>query len=208
MTITIKLNAANARFLLRAVLPAASKDVTRESLCGIHLTVRDGFIVATATDGHRLHRASVQWVPFEVEGGELPPTGALLIPRAGAEAALKAVPAPKRGQAPALATFTAEGFATDSASVRWVGLDASAFPDADRVIATTVYGDKHKPTPTLGVSPRYLVDAAEACALLDPTIAMVWHQPPTAFDPVRIEATGYPHAEKATVLAVIMPVRL
>lgn len=203
---TIKLNTINARFLLRAVLPAASKDTTRESLCGIHLTVRDGFVVATATDGHRLHRVSVQWVAFEV--GELPPTGALLIPRKGAEAALKAVPAPKRGQAPALATFTAEGFATDVASVRWVGLDASAFPDADRVIAGTIYGDKHKPTPTLGVSPRYLVDAAEACALLDPTIAMVWHQPPSPLDPVRVEATGYPHGEKATVIAVIMPVRL
>jgi len=203
---TIKLNTINARFLLRAVLPAASKDTTRESLCGIHLTVRDGFVVATATDGHRLHRVSVQWVAFEV--GELPPTGALLIPLKGAEAALKAVPAPKRGQAPALATFTAAGFATDVASVRWVGLDASAFPDADRVIAGTIYGDKHKPTPTLGVSPRYLVDAAEACALLDPTIAMVWHQPPSPLDPVRVEATGYPHGEKATVIAVIMPVRL
>ncbi len=205
---TIKLSTVNARFLLRAVLPAVSKDTTHESLCGIHLTVREGFVVATATDGHRLHRASVQWVPFEVEGGEIPPTGALLIPRAGAEAALKAVPAPKRGQAPAIATFTAEGFETDSASVRWTGLDARAFPDADRVIATTVYDDKHKPTPKLGVSPRYVVDAAEACALLDPTIAMIWHQPPTAFDPIRIEAEGYPNAEKATVLAVIMPVRL
>jgi len=92
--------------------------------------------------------------------------------------------------------------------VRWVGLDASAFPDADRLIAGTIYGDKHKPTPTLGVSPRYVVDAAEACALLEPAIAMVWHQPSTALDPVRIEATGYPNAEKATVLAVIMPVRL
>jgi len=203
---TIKLNTINARFLLRAVLPAASKDTTRESLCGIHLTVRDGFVVATATDGHRLHRASVQWVPFEVEGGELPPTGALLIPRAGAEAELKAVPAPKRGQAPALATFTAEGFATDSASVRWTGLDARAFPDADRVIAGT--GNAEKPAPTLGVSPRYVAEAAEACGLLGPTIAMIWHQPPTVFDPVRIEAEGYPNAEKASVLAVVMPVRL
>jgi hypothetical protein len=203
---TIKLNTINARFLLRATLAAVSKDVTRESLCGIHLMVRDGFVVATATDGHRLHRASVQWVAFEVEGGELPPTGALLIPLKGAEAALKAVPAPKRGQAPALATFTATGFETDSASVKWTSLDARAFPDADRVIAGT--GNAEKPAPTLGVSPRYVVDAAEACALLDPTIAMIWHQPSTVFDPVRVEATGYPNAEKATVLAVIMPVRL
>ena len=201
---TIKLSTVNARFLLRATLAAASKDVTRESLCGIHLTVCDGVVVATATDGHRLHRASVQWVAFE--DGELPATGALLIPRAGAEAALKAVPAPKRGQAPALATFTATGFETDVASVKWIALDASAFPDADRLIAGT--GNAEKPAPTLGVSPRYVVDAAEACALLDPTIAMVWHQPSTVFDPVRGEATGYPHSETATVLAVIMPVRL
>jgi hypothetical protein len=201
---TIKLSTVNARFLLRAVLPAVSKDTTRESLCGIHLTVREGFIVATATDGHRLHRASVQWVAFE--DGELPPTGALLIPLKGAEAALKATPAPKRGQAPALATFTATGFETDSASVKWTGLDAHAFPDADRVIAGT--GHAEKPTPKLGVSPRYVAEAAEACGLLGPTIAMIWHQPSTVFDPVRIEAEGYPNAEKATVLAVVMPVRL
>jgi hypothetical protein len=37
---------------------------------------------------------------------------------------------------------------------------------------------------------------------------MVWHQSSSPLDPVRIEATGYPNAEKATVIAVIMPVRL
>jgi DNA polymerase III sliding clamp (beta) subunit (PCNA family) len=82
------------RFLLRAVLPAASTDSTRPSLASVQIVARDGWVEATATDGHRLHRARVQWQPVSHDAPEPPPVGTFLIARTAAEAALKALPAP------------------------------------------------------------------------------------------------------------------
>lgn len=42
-----------------AVSVAMSADLSRLSICGAHITLRPGVLVAEATDGHRLHRKTV-----------------------------------------------------------------------------------------------------------------------------------------------------
>lgn len=44
---------------LKACLPAASREMSRESLCAVRVVLRGGRLVAEATDGHRAHRYSM-----------------------------------------------------------------------------------------------------------------------------------------------------
>ena len=209
---TIKLKTTTLRALLRAVSPAASKDKTRPHLACVRVMVRDGRIVADATDGHRLHRASAPWVAFE--DGELPPTTVpVLIPQASLAAALKAVPAPARGLAPAMAVLTATGLETDAAAVRWAAVDGATFPEVERVIPAlrekAARGEREECAGGWGIAPAYLVEALEACrVVLDGGHAVV-QTPDDNLSPIRVHAKGYlDDGGEAEVICVVMPTRL
>lgn len=209
---TIKMKTTTFRALLRAVSPAASKDKTRSHLACVRVMVRDGQIIADATDGHRLHRASAPWRAFE--DSELPPpNGALFIPGASLAAALKAVPAPARGQAPALAVLTATGLETDAAAVRWAAVDGATFPDADRVIPklrdAASKGERETCAASWGVAPAYLVDALEACAVVLDRGGVIVQTPDDNLSPIRVHAKGYlDDGGEVEVICVVMPMRL
>lgn len=210
---TIKMKTTTFRALLRAVSPAASKDKTRPHLACVRVRVRDGRIIMDATDGHRLHRAAAQWVAFE--DGELPTTVPVLIPQASLAAALKAVPAPKRGQAPAIATLTATGLETDAAAVRWAPMDGASFPDVERVIPAlrdkAARGEREECAGGWGVHPAYLIDALEACrVVLDgDTDGVTVQTPEDGFSAVRVHAKGWHGMTPVEeVVCVVMPTRL
>ena len=210
---TIKLKTTTLRALLRAVAPAVSKDKTRPHLACVRVMVRDGRIVADATDGHRLHRASAPWRAFE--DGELPPpsSAALFIPGASLAAALKAVPAPARGQAPAMAVLTATGLETDAAAVRWAAVDGATFPEVDRVIPAlrdaASKGERETCAASWGVAPAYLVDALEACAVVLDRGGVIVQTPDDNLSPIRVHAKGYlDDGGEAEVICVVMPMRL
>lgn len=211
---TIKLQTTTLRALLRATALAASKDKTRPHLACVRLMVRDGRIIADATDGHRLHRASAPWRAFE--DGELAPEGtAICIPQASLAAALKAVPAPKRGQAPAMAVLTATGLETDSAAVRWVAVNRADFPHVEGVIPAlrekAQKFEQENCASGWGVAPQYLIEACEACsaALDGDRGGVIVQTPETSLDPARIHATGYVDGSVLVeVVCVVMPMRL
>lgn len=209
---TIKMKTTTFRALLRAVAPAVSKDKTRAHISCVRVMVRDGQIIADATDGHRLHRASAQWRAFE--DGELPPPAgtSLFIPGASLAAALKAVPAPARGQAPALAVLTATGLETDAAAVRWPAVDGALFPDADRVIPklrdAASKGERETCAASWGVAPAYLVDALEACAVVVDRGGVLVQTPASSLDPIRVAAADYIDGHAFSVICVVMPMRL
>jgi DNA polymerase III sliding clamp (beta) subunit (PCNA family) len=209
---TIKLKTTTLRALLRAVAPAVSKDKTRAHISCVRVMVRDGRIVADATDGHRLHRASAPWRAFE--DGELAPEGvAICIPQASLAAALKAVPAPARGQAPALAVLTATGIETDSSAVRWSAVDGADFPEVDRVIPAlreaASKGERETCAASWGVAPAYLVDALEACAVVLDRGGVIVQTPDDNLSPIRVHAKGYlDDGGEAEVVCVVMPMRL
>lgn len=210
----IKMKTPIFRALLRAVSPAAasSKDKTRPHLACVRVMVRDGRIIMDATDGHRLHRAAAQWVAFD-DADLPPPSGAaLFIPGASLAAALKAVPAPARGQAPAMATLTATGLETDAAAVRWAAVDGATFPDVERVIPAlrekAAFGEREECAGGWGVHPVYLIDALEACrAALDGVGGVTVQTPEDGFSAVRVHAKGW-HGEVEEVVCIIMPMRL
>jgi len=210
---TIKMQTTVFRALLRATALAASKDKTRPHLACVRFLVRDGRIIADATDGHRLHRASAPWRAFE--DGELAPEGtSILIPQASLAAGLKAVPAPKRGQAPAMAVLTATGLETDSAAVRWVAVSGVDFPTVERVIPPlrekAQKFERENCASGWGIAPQYLIEACEACsAALDGSGGVIVQTPETSLDPARIHATGYiDGAVLVEVVCVVMPMRL
>jgi DNA polymerase III sliding clamp (beta) subunit (PCNA family) len=211
---TIKMKTTIFRALLRAVSPAASKDKTRPHLACVRVMVDvDGRVVMDATDGHRLHRAAAQWVAFE--DGELPPPSgaALFIPGASLAAALKAVPAPARGQTPTITILTATGLETDAAAVRWAPMDGASFPDVERVIPAlrdkAARGEREEVASGWGVHPAYLIDALEACrVVLDgDTDGVTVQTPEDGFSAVRVDAKGW-HGEVEEVICVVMPMRL
>lgn len=213
---TIKMQTTVFRVLLRATASAASKDKARRPyIACVRLMVRDGRIIAEATDGHRLHRASAPWFAFE--DGEVPPEGtAICIPQASLAAALKAVPAPKRrGEAPAMTVLTATGLETDSAAVRWVAVDGALFPEVGRVIPAlrekAQAFERENCASGWGVAPQYLIEACEACsAALDGSRGGVIVQTPeTSLDPARLHARGYIDGSMLVeVVCVVMPMRL
>jgi len=212
---TIKMQTTVFRALLRATALAASKDKTRPHLACVRLMVRDGRIIADATDGHRLHRASAPWRAFE--DGEVPPEGvAILIPQASLAACLKAVPAPKRGQAPAMAVVTATGLETDSAAVRWSAVvEGALFPAVERVIPPlrekAQKFERENCASGWGIAPQYLIEACEACsaALDGDRGGVIVQTPETSLDPARIHATGYIDGSMLVeVVCVVMPMRL
>lgn len=210
---TIKLQTTTFRALLHAVAPAASKDKTRPHLACVRVRVRDGRIIMDATDGHRLHRASAPWAAFD--DGELPPTTVpVLIPQASVAAALKAVPAPKRGQAPAMAVLTATGVETDAAAVRWALVDGASFPDVERAIPAlreaASKGEREECAGGWGVHPAYLIDALEACrVVLDSVTGGVTVQTPEDnLSPIRVHAQGWLDTVEVEVVCVVMPMRL
>ena len=211
----IKMKTTTFRALLCAVSPAAaaSKDKTRADYACVRVRVRDGRIIMDATDGHRLHRASAPWVAFE--DGELPPTTVpVLIPQASVAAALKAVPAPKRGQAPAMAVLIATGLETAAASVRWAPIDGASFPDVERVIPAlrdkAARGEREECAGGWSVHPAYLIDALEACrVVLDSVTGGVGVQTPEdGFSAVRVHAKGWLNDGEVEVVCVVMPMRL
>lgn len=210
MTTTIKLHTTTLRALLRAVAPAVSKDKARAYISCVRVMVRDGRIVADATDGHRLHRASAQWGVFEY--GDPPNGAALFIPGASLAAALKAVPAPKRGEVPAAATLTATGLETDTAAVRWPAVDGASFPDADRVIPklrdAASKGERETCAASWGVAPAYLVDALEACAVVLDRDGVIVQTPDDNLSPIRVSAKGWLDTVEVEVVCVVMPMRL
>jgi hypothetical protein len=201
----ISLTSPKLRFLLRAVLPAASTDSTRPHLASVQIVARDGWVEATSTDGHRLHRARVEWRPVSRDAPEPPPIGTFLVARSAAEAALKALPAVKRKEIAPVVTISPTGLETPTGAVRFPAI-TEQFPDADRVIPA--HGHTAA-TPHIGVSPGYVGEAAEACALvcLRPA-GLVWHQPESGLDPIKLTAEGYVDDAKADVLCVIMPMRV
>lgn len=210
---TIKLKTTTLRALLRAVSPAASKDKTRPHISCVRVLVRDGRIVMDATDGHRLHRASAPWRAFE--DGELPPPNgtALFIPGASLAAALKAVPAPARGQAPAMAVLTATGLETDAAAVRWPAVvNGADFPVVEHVIPAlreaASKGEREECAGGWSVQPSYLVDALEACAVVLDSGGAIIQTPEDGSSPVRVSAKGWVDSGEAEVICVVMPMRL
>ncbi len=209
---TIKLQTTTFRALLRAVAPAVSKDKTRPHISCVRVMVRDGQIIADATDGHRLHRASAPWRAFE--DGELPPPNgtSLFILGASLTAALKAVPAPARGQAPALAVLTATGLETDAAAVRWPAVDGALFPEVERVIPAlrdaASKGGRETCAASWGVAPAYLVDALEACAVVLDSGGVIIQTPDDNLSPIRVHAKGWVDSGEAEVVCVVMPMRL
>lgn len=209
---TIKMKTTTFRALLRAVAPAVSGDKTRPHISCVRVMVRDGRIVADATDGHRLHRASAPWRPFE--DGELPPPNgtSLFIPGASVAAALKAVPAPARGQAPAMAVLTATGLETDSSAVRWSAVDNASFPDTDRVIPAlrdaASKGERETCAASWDVAPAYLVDALEACAVVVDRGGAIIQTPDDSLSPIRVHAKGWLDTVEVEVVCVVMPMRL
>jgi hypothetical protein len=210
-TNTLKLQTTTLRAILRAVSCAASTDKTRSHLGQVRFFVRDGQIIADATDGHRLHRAVTPWRAFA--DGELPPAEAISIPQASLAAALKAVPAPKRGQAPALAILTATGLETDAAAVRWQAADPTAFPPVEQVIPAlrdaASKGDAEQCAGGWRVAPAYLIDALAACEVVETgrVQAALVQTPACSLDPARIEASGYVDGHAFAVTCVVMPVR-
>ena len=204
---TIKMKTTTFRALLCAVSPAAaaSKDKTRADYACVRVRVLDGRIIMDATDGHRLHRAAAQWVAFE--DGELPPTTVpVLIPQASLAAALKAVPAPKRGQAPAMAVLIATGLETAAASVRWAPIDGASFALREKAAR----GEREECAGGWGVHPAYLIDALEACrVVLDSVTGGVTVQTPEdGFSAVRVHAKGWLNDGEVEVVCVVMPTRL
>ena len=200
----ISLTSPKLRFLLRAVVPAASTDSTRPHLASVQIVARDGWIEATTTDGHRLHRARVKWQPVSHDAPEPPPVGTFLVARGTAESAIKALPAVKRGQTAPVVTIAPTGLETPTGAVRFPAIDEQ-FPAADRVIPET------RTTPaaaSVGVNPSYVAEAAEACALLGSHTAMRWHQSENDLDPIKITAAGYVADGEAEMICVIMPMRL
>lgn len=208
---TIKMKTTTFRALLRVVAPAVSKDKTRPHISCVRVMVRDGQIIADATDGHRLHRASAQWIVFE--HGDPPNGTSLFIPGASLAAALKAVPAPKRGEMPAAATLTATGLETDTAAVRWSAVDGASFPEVERVIPAlreaANKGERETCAASWGVAPAYLVDALEACAVVLDRGGVIVQTPDDNLSPIRVHAKGYlDDGGEAEVICVVMPMRL
>ncbi len=211
-TNTLKLSTVTLRAILRAVSCAASTDKTRTYIGQVRFLVRDGQIIVDATDGHRLHRAVTPWRAFA--DGELPPHEAISIPQASLAAALKAVPAPKRGQAPGIATLTATGLETDAAAVRWQAADPSGFPPADRVIPAlreaASKGDAEQCAGGWRVMPTYLIDALTACEVVETgrVQSALIQTPAFSLDPIRVEASGHVDGHAFAVTCVVMPVRI
>jgi DNA polymerase III sliding clamp (beta) subunit (PCNA family) len=200
----ISLTSPKFRFLLRAVLPAASADSTRPHLACVQIVARDGWIEATTTDGARLHRARVKWQPVSHDAPEPSPIGTFLVARSAAEAALKSLPAVKRGQTAPVVTISPTGLETPTGAVRFPTI-TERFPDVDRVIP----GTHASAAISCGVNPAYVGEAAEACALVsERTAGLIWHQPESGLDPIRLTAEGYVDDAEADVLCVIMPMRV
>lgn len=200
----ISLTSPKLRFLLRAVLPAVSTDVTRPHLACIQIVARDGWVEATSTDGHRLHRARVKWQPVSHDAPEPSPIGTFLVGRSAAEAALKALPAVKRKEITPVVTISPTGLETPTGAVRFPTI-TEQFPDVDRVIP----GTHASAAISCGVNPGYVGEAAEACALVCERVAgLIWHQPESGLDPIKLTAEGYVDDAKADVLCVIMPMRV
>ena len=200
-TNSIKISTATLRTLIRAVASAASADKTRSHIAQVRVMVSDGKIIADATDGHRLHRASAPWTNTDAPDVALPePVG---IPQASLAAVLKAVPALKRGQKAGIATLTSTSLETETAAVRWTATEIARFPDADRVIPQ-IKDDRTTHASSYGIHPPYLVDAMESCHVLDGPGAIV-HTPESSVDPIRIDAKSNDGME---VVCVVMPKRM
>lgn len=200
-TNSIKISTVTLRTLVRAVASAASTDKTRPHIAQVRVMVRDGKIIADATDGHRLHRASAPWTNTDAADAALPePIG---IPQASLAAVLKALPALKRNQKPGLVTLTSTSLETETVAVRWTATDVTRFPDADRVIPQ-IKDDQTQRAERFGIHPPYLAEAMEACNVLEGPGAIV-HTPESSVDPIRIDAKSNDGME---VVCVVMPKRM
>jgi hypothetical protein len=103
---SIVLPADALRDTLRACLPAASRDATRPSLCGVRVAyaAADRVVHADATDGHRLHT-----VRISLTGSELSPArdASITLSLAGAETAIRTLAEILRAAKPALSAAEA-----------------------------------------------------------------------------------------------------
>jgi DNA polymerase III sliding clamp (beta) subunit (PCNA family) len=197
----IEMNAASLRFLLKSVLPAMSTDTTREALTQVEFRGEEGWIVAIATDGHRLHRAKVRWA--QITDGTIAPIGRFVVRGEHLTALAKALPpTPKRGNPPPV-TLAPSGATWAGTSLAFRASD-SPFPEADRVIPASREGDA---AVKFAANPEYLTDACEAARLLGRNVGVKIESGESPLDPICLRATGYVGAESAEFLAVVMPMR-
>ncbi|OAZ40920.1 hypothetical protein A9Z40_02980 [Microbacterium arborescens] len=89
MSGTITLRAAQADWLIRAAIVAASKDDVTPVLCAVQWAIADGRATLTATDRYRAHQA---YAPLVDDDADNPAAGSFLMDRAQAALLLKMIP--------------------------------------------------------------------------------------------------------------------
>jgi hypothetical protein len=183
------------RRAVRAVAIAGGKDETRKSFLCVEVQWNTPIgVMVTATDGYRLHTATVHVAPgcgFDLLAAppvcRYSPKGLLLAVASG-EGALHV-------DATGTLTVTVEGVTTSAPNVR-----SEALPVWNQCIPT-YYGDQ---TLVVGLNPRYLAEAAEAAAIVSGKDVGCKFSKGDQHDPITVTVTREGHQ----FLAVLMPMRM
>lgn len=199
------------REALLAVKRTISKDETRPHLAGAMIELGEAGLTAVTTDGHRLSKYQAGWVSAQAMGDNAPAWSGLvgaLIASGDVEAILRALPRAKRDLTGLFchvaileteATFRiARGEQTGTTIVARI-VDAK-FPPYDQVIPHI----DASPFVGVGVSPRYLADAAAAAADMGADGGLMFRAA-GPLDPMRVDCTS---ELGGALTVVIMPMRM
>ena len=199
----ISVNAIQFRTCLESVLIAMSSDTGRW-LEGVRFEVKGKKLQMTATDGHRMHRASVPVTSASDETLKVEINGANL---RNVAKALKAVKAPKRA-ASADAVLAAIRLGSGGLEIETTDtiLKAGSYFDLPNFDAVIPEPSDRTESAKFGVNAEYMSDACLAAAKVNGGVARATVVRPGrhALAPLTVETS----CDGSEFLAVVMPMRL
>ena len=197
---TVKTTRARLHGIIKATIAAASTDLTRAQLTGVHLEAAGDRLTAVATNGHFLIAASVGKAVSK-------PESVAWLSLVEAKELAKILKPTKKTRDEVVTVEIADEQITVIGNTPWASAShrAGPFPPWREVVParrSRVIGDRF----IVGVNPAYLATIGKAIAgFLGNGVAVRWSVGESELDPIRIDADDPGAGE---IVAVLMPVRI